>query len=100
MVDALTYSHRGLHSRAPSRPYFPFLFRGYRLYTGEQSTWIDRNMNGERTLPFTFPLHSLYNRNHVRISVGSPTHHTSGRLYGVFFEDINHGADGGLNATW
>ena len=63
-VDALTYSHRGLHSRAPSRPYFPFLFRGYRLYTGEQSTWIDRNMNGERTLPFTFPLHSLYNRNH------------------------------------
>ena len=31
----------------------------------------------------------------VRISVGSPTHHTSGRLYGVFFEDINHGADGG-----
>ena len=25
----------------------------------------------------------------VRISVGSPTHHTSGRLYGVFFEDIN-----------
>ena len=64
VVDALTYSHRGLHSRAPSRPYFPFLFRGYRLYTGEQSTWIDRNMNGERTLPFTFPLHSLYNRNH------------------------------------
>jgi len=35
----------------------------------------------------------------VRISVGSPTHHTSGRLYGVFFEDINHGADGGLNAN-
>ena len=64
VVDALTYSHRGLHSRAPSRPYFPFLFRGYRLYTGEQSTWIDRNMNGERTLPFTFPLHSLYNQNH------------------------------------
>ena len=25
----------------------------------------------------------------VRISVGSPTHHTSGRLYGVFFEDIH-----------
>lgn len=35
----------------------------------------------------------------VWISVGSPTHHTSGRLYGVFFEDINHGADGGLNAN-
>ena len=31
--------------------------------------------------------------------MGSPTHHTSGRLYGVFFEDINHGADGGLNAN-
>ncbi|WP_217625116.1 alpha-L-arabinofuranosidase C-terminal domain-containing protein [Bifidobacterium sp. SO4] len=35
----------------------------------------------------------------VRISVGAPTHHTSGRLYGVFFEDINHSADGGLNAN-
>lgn len=35
----------------------------------------------------------------VRISVGSPTHQVSGRLYGVFFEDINHGADGGLNAN-
>ena len=36
----------------------------------------------------------------VRISVGSPTHHTSGRLYGVFFEDINHGADGGLKDVY
>ena len=35
----------------------------------------------------------------VRISVGAPTHQTSGRLYGAFFEDINHGADGGLNAN-
>ena len=35
----------------------------------------------------------------VRISVGAPTHQTSGRLYGAFFEDINHSADGGLNAN-
>ena len=35
----------------------------------------------------------------VRISVGSSTHQVSERLYGVFFEDINHSADGGLNAN-
>jgi alpha-L-arabinofuranosidase len=35
----------------------------------------------------------------VRITVGGPTHRASERLYGVFFEDINHGADGGLNAN-
>ncbi|WP_240541071.1 alpha-L-arabinofuranosidase C-terminal domain-containing protein [Bifidobacterium colobi] len=35
----------------------------------------------------------------VRITVSSPTHRTSERLYGVFFEDINHSADGGLNAN-
>lgn len=35
----------------------------------------------------------------VRIPVGSSTHQVSERLYGVFFEDINHSADGGLNAN-
>ncbi|PLS24808.1 alpha-L-arabinofuranosidase [Bifidobacterium imperatoris] len=35
----------------------------------------------------------------VRITVSDPTHRTSERLYGVFFEDINHSADGGLNAN-
>ncbi|MBT1162989.1 alpha-L-arabinofuranosidase C-terminal domain-containing protein [Bifidobacterium sp. SO1] len=35
----------------------------------------------------------------VTITVGAPTHPASERLYGVFFEDINHGADGGLNAN-
>ena len=35
----------------------------------------------------------------ARISVGSSTHQVSERLYGVFFEDINHSADGGLNAN-
>lgn len=35
----------------------------------------------------------------VRISAGSSTHQVSERLYGVFFEDINHSADGGLNAN-
>ncbi|KFI52442.1 alpha-L-arabinofuranosidase C-terminal domain-containing protein [Bifidobacterium biavatii] len=35
----------------------------------------------------------------VTITVGAPTHAVSDRLYGVFFEDINHGADGGLNAN-
>ena len=35
----------------------------------------------------------------MRISVGSSTHQVSERLYGVFFEDINHSADGGLNAN-
>ncbi|NEG88592.1 alpha-L-arabinofuranosidase C-terminal domain-containing protein [Bifidobacterium aerophilum] len=35
----------------------------------------------------------------VTITVGMPTHPASERLYGVFFEDINHGADGGLNAN-
>lgn len=33
------------------------------------------------------------------IMVDEPTHPVSDRLYGVFFEDINHGADGGLNAN-
>ena len=35
----------------------------------------------------------------MTITVGAPTHPASERLYGVFFEDINHGADGGLNAN-
>ncbi|MBT1163782.1 alpha-L-arabinofuranosidase C-terminal domain-containing protein [Bifidobacterium felsineum] len=35
----------------------------------------------------------------VRITISDPTHRTSERLYGVFFEDINHSADGGLNAN-
>ncbi|MBW3077986.1 alpha-L-arabinofuranosidase C-terminal domain-containing protein [Bifidobacterium simiiventris] len=35
----------------------------------------------------------------VTITVGAPTQPASERLYGVFFEDINHGADGGLNAN-
>lgn len=35
----------------------------------------------------------------VRITVSDPIHRTSERLYGVFFEDINHSADGGLNAN-
>ena len=35
----------------------------------------------------------------VRISAGSSTHQVSERLYGVFFEDINHSVDGGLNAN-
>lgn len=39
------------------------------------------------------------NRNMVTVTVGEPTHAVSDRLYGVFFEDINLGADGGLNAN-
>ena len=35
----------------------------------------------------------------VTVTVGEPTHAVSDRLYGVFFEDINLGADGGLNAN-
>ena len=35
----------------------------------------------------------------VTVTVGMPTHQVSDRLYGVFFEDINLGADGGLNAN-
>lgn len=35
----------------------------------------------------------------VKVTVGAPTHPVSERLYGVFFEDINYGADGGLNAN-
>ncbi|QOL31782.1 alpha-L-arabinofuranosidase C-terminal domain-containing protein [Bifidobacterium eulemuris] len=35
----------------------------------------------------------------VRICVGDATHPVSDRLYGVFFEDINLSADGGLNAN-
>lgn len=35
----------------------------------------------------------------VRIAIGAPAHPVSDRLYGVFFEDLNHGADGGLNAN-
>lgn len=35
----------------------------------------------------------------VMVTVGAPTHEVSDRLYGVFFEDINLGADGGLNAN-
>lgn len=35
----------------------------------------------------------------VTVTVGMPTHNVSDRLYGVFFEDINLGADGGLNAN-
>ena len=35
----------------------------------------------------------------VTVTVGDPTHAVSDRLYGVFFEDINLGADGGLNAN-
>lgn len=35
----------------------------------------------------------------VRICVGAATHPVSDRLFGVFFEDINLSADGGLNAN-
>lgn len=35
----------------------------------------------------------------VTVTVGEPTHAVSDRLYGVFFEDINLGTDGGLNAN-
>lgn len=35
----------------------------------------------------------------VTVTVGAPTHPVSDRLYGVFLEDINFGADGGLNAN-
>ncbi len=34
----------------------------------------------------------------LSIDVANPSHAISPRLYGVFFEDINFGADGGLNA--
>ena len=33
------------------------------------------------------------------ISIGSAAHTVSGRLYGVFLEDINYAVDGGLNAN-
>lgn len=39
------------------------------------------------------------NKSMVTVTVGMPTHQVSDRLYGVFFEDINLGADGGLNAN-
>jgi alpha-L-arabinofuranosidase len=34
----------------------------------------------------------------ITIDVANPAHRISPRLYGVFFEDINFGGDGGLNA--
>jgi alpha-L-arabinofuranosidase len=34
----------------------------------------------------------------IVVDVDKPTHRISPRLYGVFFEDINFGGDGGLNA--
>jgi alpha-N-arabinofuranosidase len=34
----------------------------------------------------------------LEVQVDSPTHRISPRLYGIFFEDINFGGDGGLSA--
>jgi alpha-L-arabinofuranosidase len=34
--------------------------------------------------------------NHLRIDAANPRHRVSPTLYGIFFEDINHAADGGL----
>ncbi len=34
----------------------------------------------------------------LRVEVGKPAHAISPRLYGIFFEDINFGGDGGLSA--
>ena len=34
----------------------------------------------------------------LTLEVGAPLHEMSGTLYGLFFEDINHAADGGLYA--
>src|SRR5688500_16020733 len=34
----------------------------------------------------------------LSVDVANPAHRISPRLYGIFFEDINFGGDGGLNA--
>ena len=34
----------------------------------------------------------------IRVAADKPSHAVSPRLYGIFFEDINFGGDGGLNA--
>ena len=34
----------------------------------------------------------------LSVDIGHPAHAISPRLYGIFFEDINFGGDGGLNA--
>ena len=34
----------------------------------------------------------------IRVAADKPSHAVSPRLYGIFFEDINFGGDGGLSA--